>query len=92
MEYRWALGDYAKLPMLATELVRGQIDVLVAVGGEPAVLAAKAVTSTIPIVAVFVGDPVEGGLVTSLSRPGGNVTGISGMNGVLRGQAIGVAV
>src|SRR5438067_10949081 len=83
VEYRWALGDYAKLPMLATELVRGQIDVLVAVGGEPAVVAAKAATSTIPIVAVFVGDPLESGLVASLNRPGGNITGISGINGTL---------
>jgi putative ABC transport system substrate-binding protein len=90
VEYRWALGDYAKLRMLATELVRRQIDVLVAVGGEPAVLAAKAVTSTIPIVAVFVGDPVESGLVTSLSRPGGNVTGISGINGTLEAKRLGL--
>ena len=90
VEYRWALGDYAKLPMLATELVRGQIDVLVAVGGEPAVLAAKAVTSTIPMVAVFVGDPVESGLVKSLSRPGGNVTGISGINGTLEAKRLGL--
>ena len=90
VEYRWALGEYTKLPMLAAELVRGQIDVLVAVGGEPAVLAAKAVTSTIPMVAVFVGDPVESGLVKSLSRPGGNVTGISGINGTLEAKRLGL--
>jgi putative tryptophan/tyrosine transport system substrate-binding protein len=90
VEYRWALGDYAKLPMLAAELVRRQIDVLVAVGGEPAVLAAKAATSTIPIVGVFVGDPVESGLVASLNRPGGNVTGISGINGTLEAKRLGV--
>ena len=90
VEYRWALGDYAKLPMLATELVRGQIDVLVAVGGEPAVLAAKAATSTIPIIAVFVGDPVESGLVASLNRPGGNITGISGINGTLETKRLGL--
>jgi putative tryptophan/tyrosine transport system substrate-binding protein len=58
VEYRWALGEYTKLPMLAGELARSQIDVLVAVGGEPAVLAAKAATSTVPIVVVFFGDPV----------------------------------
>jgi putative ABC transport system substrate-binding protein len=90
VEYRWALGDYAKLPMLATELLRGPIDVLVAVGGEPAVLAAKAGTSTIPIVAVFVGDPVESGLVASLNRPGGNITGISGINGTLEAKRLGL--
>ena len=90
VEYRWALGEYAKLPMLATELVRGQIDVLVAVGGEPAVVAAKAATSTIPIIAVFVGDPVESGLVASLNRPGGNITGISGINGTLETKRLGL--
>ena len=90
VEYRWALGEYGKLPMLATELVRRRIDVLAAVGGEPAVLAAKAATSTIPIVAVFVGDPVESGLVASLSRPGGNVTGISGINGTLEAKRLGL--
>jgi putative ABC transport system substrate-binding protein len=90
VEYRWALGEYTKLPMLATELVRRQIDVLVAVGGEPAVLAAKAATSTVPIVAVFVGDPVESGLIASLNRPGGNVTGISGINGTLEAKRLGL--
>ena len=90
VEYRWALGEYARLPMLAAELVRRKIDVLVAVGGEPAVLAAKVATPTIPIVGVFVGDPVESGLVASLNRPGGNVTGISGINGTLEAKRLGV--
>jgi len=90
VEYRWALGDYAKLPMLATELVHRQSDILVAVGGEPAVLAAKAATLTIPIVAVFVGDPVESGVVASLNRPGGNITGISGINGTLEAKRLGL--
>ena len=90
VEYRWALGEYNKLPMLAAELVRSQIDVLVAVGGEPAVLAAKAATSTIPIVAVFIGDPVESGLIASLNRPGGNVTGLSGINGTLEATRLGL--
>ena len=90
VEYRWALGEYAKLPMLATELVSRQVDVLVAVGGEPAVLAAKAATSTIPIVAVFVGDPVERGLIESLNRPGGNITGVSGINGTLEAKRLGL--
>jgi putative ABC transport system substrate-binding protein len=70
--------------------VRSQIDVLVAVGGEPAVLAAKAATSTVPIVAVFIGDPVESGLISSLNRPGGNVTGISGINGTLEAKRLGL--
>jgi putative ABC transport system substrate-binding protein len=90
VEYRWALGEYTKLPMLAGELARSQIDVLVAVGGEPAVLAAKAATSTVPIVAVFIGDPVESGLIASLNRPGGNVTGISGINGTLEAKRLGL--
>jgi putative tryptophan/tyrosine transport system substrate-binding protein len=76
--------------MLATELVSRQVDVLVAVGGEPAVLAAKAATSTIPIVAVFVGDPVERGLIESLNRPGGNITGVSGINGTLEAKRLGL--
>ena len=90
VEYRWALGEYAKLPMLATELAGRQVDVLVTVGGEPSAMAAKAATSTIPIVALFVGDPVESGLVASLSRPGGNVTGISGINGTLEAKRLGL--
>jgi hypothetical protein len=90
VEYHWALGEYANLSMLATELVRGQIDVLVAVSGEPAVLTAKAAISTIPIVAVFVGDPVESGLIASLRRPRGNVTGISGIDASLEAKRLGL--
>jgi putative tryptophan/tyrosine transport system substrate-binding protein len=90
VEYRWGLGDYDRLPMLAAELVRRPVAVLVSVGGEPSALAAKAATATIPIVAVFVDDPVERGLVASLSRPGGNVTGISGLNGTLEAKRLGL--
>jgi len=90
VEYRWALGEYTRLPTLAAELVSRKVDVLVAVGGEPAVMAAKAATSTIPIVAVFVGDPVERGLIESLSRPGGNITGVSGINGTLEAKRLGL--
>jgi putative ABC transport system substrate-binding protein len=90
VEYRWALGEYERLPAMAAELVRRPVDVLVAVGGEPAALAAKAATPTIPIVAVFVDDPVERGLVSSLSRPGGNITGISGLNGTLEAKRLGL--
>jgi putative tryptophan/tyrosine transport system substrate-binding protein len=90
VEYRWGLGDYDRLPMLAAELVRRPVAVLVSVGGEPSALAAKAATATIPIVAVFTNDPVERGLVASLSRPGGNVTGISGLNGTLEAKRLGL--
>src|ERR1700694_5225032 len=81
VEYRWGLGDYDRLPALAAELARRPVAVLVSVGAEVSAIAAKAATATIPIVAVFIDDPVERGLVASLSRPGGNVTGISGLNG-----------
>ena len=84
LEYRGAAGQYERFPALAAELVRLPVDVLLA-GGTPAALAAKDATTTIPIVIAGVGDPVGSGLVTSLARPGGNVTGVS----VLQPEVIG---
>jgi putative tryptophan/tyrosine transport system substrate-binding protein len=77
IEYRWAEGRYDRLPALAAELVRRSVDVIVATGSNAPALAAKAATATVPIVFVTGGDPVAAGLVASLARPGGNVTGIS---------------
>jgi putative ABC transport system substrate-binding protein len=76
IEFRWAEGDYGRLPVLAQELVRLNVDVLVTHGAAGA-LSAKGVTSTIPIVITAVGDMLGLGLVASLSRPGGNITGLS---------------
>ena len=83
IEYRWALSQYDRLAALAGELVRQPVNMIVAVGGEPSARAAKAATATIPIVATFSADPVTSGLVTSLGRPGGNLTGISDLTSVL---------
>lgn len=76
IEYRWAEGDVARLPELAAQLVRLNVDLIVA-PNTAAVVAAKGATSSIPIVTMFAGDPVELQLASSLSRPGGNVTGTS---------------
>lgn len=80
VEYRWAEGQYRRLPALAKELVDSKVTVIVAPGGAEVALAAKAATTTIPIVFEMGGDPIALGVVDSLSRPGGNLTGVSSLS------------
>ena len=90
LEYRWAEGRYDRLSALAAELVAKPISILFAVGGEPAARAAVAATTKIPVVTVFASDPVNSGLIGSLSHPGGNVTGVSILSASIEPKRIGL--
>jgi ABC-type uncharacterized transport system substrate-binding protein len=90
IEYRWAEGRYDRLPAFAAELVGRPVTVLVATGGEPAILAAKAATTSIPIVFATGADPVARGFVASFNRPGGNITGATQLTTALSAKRIGL--
>lgn len=88
IEYRWADGHYERLPEIAAELTRLPLAALVAAGGEPSALAAKAATATVPIIFLIGGDPVKAGLTASVNRPGANATGISFVTAELGGKRV----
>jgi len=88
IDYRWVTAQFDRLPGMAADLVRHQVAVIVTPGSAPAAFAAKAATRTIPIVFSMGGDPVQVGLVASLSRPDGNLTGVSYLNNQLGGKRL----
>jgi len=89
IDFRWGEGQYSRLPTLAAELVAKRVDVIIA-GGPPAALAAKAATQTIPIIFTSGDDPVRLSLVTSLSRPGGNATGVNLLDNEIEAKRLGL--
>jgi ABC-type uncharacterized transport system substrate-binding protein len=90
IEYRWARGDYRRLPTLAAEFVQRRVTVLVATGGDPSALAAKEATATIPVVFTMGGDPVKSGVIQSFNRPGGNVTGAVVLSDAMEQKRLGI--
>ena len=90
IEFRWAEGDYDRLPEMAADLVRHKVAVLVSTGGPPSIMAAKAATATIPIVFTTGSDPVQLGFVTSLGRPGGNITGVNFFGSAMESKRLGL--
>ena len=90
IEYRWAEGHYDRLPALVTDLMRKPVALLAVSGGAPGIQAAKEATTTLPIVFLGGGDPVELGFVASINRPGGNITGVNQLTNGLGPKRLGL--